>query len=87
MSIHKARPLADAIRFLVHGRDRACRRRPSGHAARHGRNRDGAVHAAPEVQSADPKWPDRDRFVQSNGHGSMLLYALLHLTGYAAHRS
>ena len=32
---------------------------------------------------ATPKWPDRDRFVLSNGHGSMLLYALLHLTGYA----
>jgi transketolase len=31
---------------------------------------------------ADPHWPDRDRFVLSNGHGSMLLYALLHLTGY-----
>jgi transketolase len=31
---------------------------------------------------ADPRWPDRDRFVLSNGHGSMLLYALLHLTGY-----
>ena len=30
----------------------------------------------------NPKWPDRDRFVFSNGHGSMLLYALLHLTGY-----
>jgi transketolase len=30
----------------------------------------------------DPKWPDRDRFVLSAGHGSMLLYALLHLTGY-----
>jgi transketolase len=30
----------------------------------------------------DPLWPDRDRFVLSNGHGSMLLYALLHLTGY-----
>ena len=30
----------------------------------------------------DPKWADRDRFVLSNGHGSMLLYALLHLTGY-----
>ncbi len=33
---------------------------------------------------ADPAWPDRDRFVLSAGHGSMLLYALLHLTGYAA---
>ncbi len=31
---------------------------------------------------ANPHWPDRDRFVFSNGHGSMLLYALLHLTGY-----
>jgi transketolase len=30
----------------------------------------------------DPDWPDRDRFVLSNGHGSMLLYGLLHLTGY-----
>ena len=33
---------------------------------------------------AAPKWPDRDRFVLSAGHGSMLVYALLHLTGYAA---
>jgi transketolase len=33
---------------------------------------------------ADPLWFDRDRFVLSNGHGSMLLYALLNLTGYAA---
>ena len=31
---------------------------------------------------ADPLWPDRDRFVLSAGHGSMLLYVLLHLTGY-----
>ncbi|MEJ2413428.1 MAG: transketolase [Anaerolineales bacterium] len=31
---------------------------------------------------ANPHWPDRDRFVLSGGHGSMLLYALLHLTGY-----
>ncbi|RBI65195.1 transketolase [Vreelandella sulfidaeris] len=30
----------------------------------------------------DPKWADRDRFVLSNGHGSMLLYSLLHLSGY-----
>ena len=30
----------------------------------------------------DPQWPDRDRFVLSGGHGSMLLYALLHLTGH-----
>jgi transketolase len=30
----------------------------------------------------NPRWPDRDRFVLSNGHGSMLLYSVLHLTGY-----
>ena len=33
---------------------------------------------------AQPRWPDRDRFVLSAGHGSMLIYSLLHLTGYAA---
>jgi transketolase len=32
---------------------------------------------------AEPNWPDRDRFILSNGHGSMLLYSLLYLTGYA----
>lgn len=32
---------------------------------------------------ANPRWPDRDRFVLSNGHASMLVYALLHLSGYA----
>ena len=32
---------------------------------------------------SNPNWPDRDRFVLSAGHGSMLIYALLHLTGYA----
>jgi len=31
---------------------------------------------------ANPKWPDRDRFILSNGHGCMLQYALLNLTGY-----
>src|SRR5688572_23416859 len=31
---------------------------------------------------ANPAWADRDRFILSNGHGSMLLYSLLHLTGY-----
>ncbi len=34
------------------------------------------------MNPANPKWPDRDRFVLSAGHGSMLLYSLLHLTGY-----
>src|SRR5919106_994879 len=32
--------------------------------------------------AADPDWPDRDRFILSAGHASMLLYAMLHLTGY-----
>ena len=36
-----------------------------------------------KFDAADPYWPDRDRFVLSAGHGSMLLYGLLHLTGYA----
>jgi transketolase len=35
-----------------------------------------------KFDAADPRWSDRDRFVLSAGHGSMLLYALLHLTGY-----
>ena len=35
-----------------------------------------------KFDAADPTWPDRDRVVLSNGHGSMLLYALIHLSGY-----
>src|SRR6185437_8396565 len=35
-----------------------------------------------KYDAADPRWPDRDRFVLSAGHGSVLLYALLHLTGH-----
>jgi len=37
-----------------------------------------------KLDAADPAWPDRDRFVLSAGHGSMLLYAVLHLLGYPA---
>ena len=36
-----------------------------------------------KYDAGDPAWPDRDRFILSAGHGSMLLYALLHLTGHA----
>ncbi|MFN3275733.1 MAG: transketolase [Paracoccus sp. (in: a-proteobacteria)] len=36
-----------------------------------------------KFDAANPDWPDRDRFVLSNGHASMLLYSLLHLTGYS----
>ena len=35
-----------------------------------------------KFDAADPRWPDRDRFILSAGHGSMLIYALLYLTGY-----
>ena len=36
-----------------------------------------------KFDASDPHWPDRDRFILSAGHGSMLLYSLLHLTGTA----
>jgi transketolase len=36
-----------------------------------------------KFEAADPHWPDRDRFVLSAGHGALLLYALIHLTGHA----
>jgi len=39
-----------------------------------------------KLDATDPKWPDRDRFVLSAGHGSMLLYAVLYLLGYASER-
>src|SRR5256885_10166604 len=37
-----------------------------------------------KIDPSDPTWPDRDRFVLSAGHGSMLIYALLHLLGFEA---
>ena len=43
----------------------------------------GAI-AALSMDPRDPDWADRDRFILSAGHGSMLLYSLLHLTGYKA---
>ena len=56
--------------------------RPPGHADGHGGHRRGAVARYLKHNPANPHWADRDRFVLSNGHGSMLLYSLLHLTGY-----
>lgn len=77
-------PLADAIRFLSID---AILRAGEGHQ--------GVPLGMAEIATAlftrhlkfnpaDPTWPDRDRFVLSNGHGSLLLYALLYLTGYDA---
>ncbi len=76
------RRMADAIRFLSLD---AIERATDGHP--------GAPLGCAEMavalftrhfkcNPADPTWPDRDRFVLSNGHGSMLLYAVLHLSGY-----
>lgn len=77
------RQMGNAIRFLsMDAIERAC----DGHP--------GAPMGCADITTAlftkhlkynpkDPKWFDRDRFVQSNGHGSMLIYSLLHLAGYA----
>lgn len=84
MSAHPLQPMAHAIRFLsIDAIVKAC----EGHQ--------GVPLGMAEIATAlytrhlkynpaDPGWWDRDRVVLSNGHGSMLLYALLHLTGYAA---
>ena len=77
-----ARQMANAIRMLAAD---AVEKAQSGHP--------GAPMGMADIATAlwtrhlnhnpaNPHWIDRDRFVLSNGHGSMLLYALLHLTGY-----
>jgi transketolase len=79
---HARRELANAIRALAMD---AVQRAQSGHP--------GAPMGMADIAEvlwndylrhnpANPAWPNRDRFVLSNGHGSMLQYALLHLTGY-----
>jgi transketolase len=77
------RMLANALRFLAVD---AVEKAKSGHPGMPMGMADIAEalwrHAL-RHNPADPSWPNRDRFVLSNGHGSMLLYALLHLTGYA----
>jgi transketolase len=83
MPLRATRPVANAIRFLA-----------IDAIVRAGEGHQGVPLGMAEIATAlftqhmkfnpaDPQWPDRDRFVLSNGHGSMLLYALLHLTGYA----
>jgi len=82
MSEPRQAPLADAIRFLA-----------IDAIVRAGEGHQGVPLGMAEIatalytrhlkfDAADPTWPDRDRVVLSNGHGSMLLYALLHLSGY-----
>jgi transketolase len=75
--------MAHAIRFLAIDAVEAAQ---SGHPGMPMGMADAASILFTQVlkyDPSDPHWPDRDRFVLSAGHGSMLLYALLHLTGYA----
>ncbi|HTH96500.1 MAG TPA: transketolase [Stellaceae bacterium] len=75
-------PLANALRALAMDAVEAAK---SGHPGRPMGMADAATVLFAEhlkFDPADPAWPDRDRFVLSAGHGSMLLYGLLHLTGY-----
>ncbi len=77
------RRMADAIRVLAMDAVQAAN---SGHPGMPMGMADVATvlfTRALRYDAGDPKWPDRDRFVLSAGHGSMLLYALLHLTGHA----
>lgn len=77
------RDLANAIRVLTMD---AVQRAGSGHPGAPMGMADIAQLLWSDFLShnpANPQWPNRDRFVLSNGHGSMLIYALLHLSGYA----
>jgi transketolase len=76
------RRMADAIRMLAMD---AVEQAKSGHPGMPMGMADAATvlwSRFLKFDPAQPDWPDRDRFVLSAGHGSMLLYALLHLTGY-----
>lgn len=86
MSLATARlaPMANAIRALSMDAVQAAN---SGHPGMPMGMADVAAVLFSQFLKFDPaapKWPDRDRFVLSAGHGSMLIYSLLHLTGYAA---
>jgi transketolase len=74
--------LANALRFLAAD---AVQRANSGHPGMPMGIADAATvlfHEFLRFDAGDPEWPDRDRFVLSAGHGSMLLYGALHLLGY-----
>jgi transketolase len=77
------RDMANAIRFLAVD---AVEKAKSGHPGMPMGMADAAAvlfNRFLTLDPADPKWPDRDRFVLSAGHGSMLLYAVNHLLGYS----
>ena len=79
--ITPARRMADAIRALAID---ATEKSKSGHPGLPMGMADVATalwSRFHKFDAADPRWPDRDRFVLSAGHGSMLLYALIYLTG------
>jgi len=79
---HHVRQLANAIRFLTLD---AIQKAKSGHPGLPLGMADVATVLFSrflKFHAAAPHWPDRDRFVLSAGHGSMMLYSLLHLTGY-----
>src|SRR6201991_5194949 len=74
--------MANAVRFLAMD---AVEQAKSGHPGLPMGAADIATvlfTQAMKFDPADPKWPDRDRFVLSAGHGSMLMYATLYLLGY-----
>jgi transketolase len=80
--VTQARRMADAIRALAID---ATERSKSGHPGLPMGMADVATALWTrfhKFDAADPRWPDRDRFVLSAGHGSLLLYALIHLTGH-----
>src|SRR5262245_4262256 len=85
MSVDSAaqhKPMANAVRALAMD---AVEQAKSGHPGMPMGMADVATVLFTQFLKFDaavPDWPDRDRFVLSAGHGSMLLYALLHLTGY-----
>ena len=82
ISREKHNRMANAIRFLSMD---AVEKANSGHPGLPMGAADVATVLFTRFMNFDPKnplWPDRDRFVLSAGHGSMLLYSLLYLTGY-----
>ncbi|MBF2735328.1 MAG: transketolase [Betaproteobacteria bacterium AqS2] len=82
MAVPAVRELANCVRVLAMD---AVERAASGHPGMPLGMADAATVLFTrflKYDAAAPEWPDRDRFILSNGHGSMLQYALLHLTGY-----